>query len=200
MTREVRERAFEPFFSTKGKEGTGLGLASVYGIVEQIGGHIWLSTEPGRGTTFNIYLREVAGAASEPDTPAASVARRPLNILLVEDQDAERELALATLEGAGHTVVAASSGELALVHIAAASRMIDVVVTDLMLPGISGLELAQQAREARPGLSTVVMTGYAGGRADQPDDTPRELTFLTKPFRMRALLDAVDNAFARRPR
>src|SRR5690606_26033329 len=151
---ETQSKIFEPFFTTKA-EGTGLGLSTVYGIVKQAGGHVSVYSEPGRGTTFKVYLPVHAGRAHQP--LADETSRANGRVLLVEDDDAVRALAKRTLEGKGYSVIEAADGDEAL-RIARADDGIDVVVTDLTMPRLNGEDLAQRIRETQPGAGIVLMS------------------------------------------
>jgi PAS domain S-box-containing protein len=190
MTEEVRSRVFEPFFTTKelGK-GTGLGLATVYGIVKQSGGHIDVDSAPGRGTTFRVWLPSSAEPVREPEPAAAS--RPPWGrgeaILLVEDDPHVRALAAQFLRQAGYSVVEAPTAPDALSRCAPAAGPIDLLLTDVIMPELSGPVLAQQARQLRPGLKVLFMSGHTDDavlrRAIRDEDVP----FLQKPFSPDAL-------------
>jgi signal transduction histidine kinase/ActR/RegA family two-component response regulator len=199
MSEETRSRIFEPFFTTKevGK-GTGLGLATVYGIVKQSEGHIWVYSEVGRGTTFKIYLPCVADksghdATSEPE--AAVPVAGPLTILLAEDDEMMLRLMRQILEQSGHTVMAASDGKSALEQAALCPR-IDVLLTDVMMRGMSGPELAAELHRSRPDLQVVYMSGYTGELVAQNELMKPGFIFLEKPFTRASLLNAVSSAVA----
>jgi two-component system, cell cycle sensor histidine kinase and response regulator CckA len=198
MDDATRERIFEPFFTTKQPgEGTGLGLSTVYGIVKQSGGSIWVYSEPGRGTTFKVYLplhgasRAVTPAASEPAAAATGTA----TLLLVEDHQQVRTLAHLLLEKQGFTVLAASNGGEALAMAAAHDGPIDLVVTDLVMPGMDGKELVERLRELRPGIRALFTSGYAQGVVEgrELDD---EDAFLPKPYDQAELASAIGAVLA----
>jgi two-component system cell cycle sensor histidine kinase/response regulator CckA len=198
MTDEVKARIFEPFFTTKGQDqGTGLGLATVFGIVQQSGGHIDVETAPGAGTTFRVDLPRWEGAGSGSiTTPAPRAvpdrfAGRPVSVLLVEDQDPVRKFARLALQSQGHTVSEAESGEAAL-ELAGAGTKFDVLVTDVSMPGIDGHELAARIRARRPEVGVVLMSGYAPD-ADRNERLERAV-FLQKPFPPADLLTALNRA------
>ncbi|HUM16616.1 MAG TPA: ATP-binding protein [Candidatus Nitrosotalea sp.] len=190
----TQARMFEPFFTTKPPgQGTGLGLSTVYGIVKQHGGHICVESAPGRGATFRIYLPR----AEAPDQPAASPTARPApargaTILVVEDEADIRAVAAEVLRGHGYTVLEAGNGQEAL-RVAARQRApLHLLLTDLVMPDLSGWELAQRLTTMRPGVQTVFMTGYSEvatdphGRHDGP--------VLQKPFTPDTLLRHVHEA------
>ncbi len=201
MSAETQARIFEPFFTTKPVgEGAGLGLASVYGTVTQSGGFVRLDTEPGRGSTFTVHL-PLADEPSATDAPADAPREvsATLRALVVDDEQIVRELATTILELEGFEVLAAANGVGALQLLGQAPEGIDVLVTDVSMPGMGGRELAARIGELLPGLPVVFMSGYSdeilGGTPD--DRTP--LTFLAKPFSPRSLVQAVRDAVAWEP-
>jgi two-component system, cell cycle sensor histidine kinase and response regulator CckA len=201
MTEQVKQQIFEPFFTTKGPDkGTGLGLATVFGIVEQAGGRIGVTSAPGAGTTFQILLPWCAGSPSRQEVTPLPVAiperslGRGTSVLLVEDEDAVRKLARITLEASGYSVTDAPDGETAL-RLVAQERRFDALVTDMTMPGIDGRELAERIRALRPELGVVFVSGYV------PDLSPlsdiRGAVFLPKPFTPSDLLRAIGRATPR---
>jgi PAS domain S-box-containing protein len=199
MTPETRDRAFEPFFTTKGPgEGTGLGLATVHGIVHQCGGRLELTSEPGGGTIVRVLLPTV-GHEIEPKfvTSAGSTGSRAVTVLLVEDDAMVRSLALRTLEGAGHRVLVAEDGEAALRSARQHDGRIDLLLSDLVMPGIGGVELADRLEQQRPDLCVLFVSGYANHEAGE-GTLRRGRVFLSKPFTPQRLLGAIDRALARR--
>lgn len=197
MTAEVQRQIFEPFFTTKGLgKGTGMGLATVYGIIKQHGGWITVYSELGLGSTFKIYLPAAAAAAEAP----AAVAAAPLprghgeSILLIEDEPHVRRLAQQFLTQAGYRVVAA--GSCAEAH-AANDNLFDLVVSDVVLPDGNGLDLMQQFKAQCPGLRCVLSSGYADIHQRWPEIAERSWAFLMKPFSQEALLRAVATALTR---
>jgi two-component system cell cycle sensor histidine kinase/response regulator CckA len=208
MAPEVRARVFEPFFTTKGPgKGTGLGLATVYGIVTQAGGRVEVDSTPGVGTSFRVDLPWCHDAPKSSAVFTALAANTPpprdrlagcgRPVLLVEDEDGVRRLGRATLEGAGYAVMDAPDGEAAL-DLLAAGVAAEVLVTDLTMPGIGGRELAARARETRPELGVVFISGYAPD-AGWLDGIPGAV-FLPKPFAPADLQKAVGKALARAAR
>jgi PAS domain S-box-containing protein len=193
MDEETKSHIFEPFFTTKevGK-GTGLGLATTYGIVRQSGGYIWVYSELGRGTTFKLYFPR-SGGVTVPTIPVShdSGARRGGRVLLVEDEPTLRELGLAVLSRSGFDVLAARDPATAL-RLAAGAGHLDLLVTDVVMPGSTGIELARQLRETRPDLPVLFMSGYSEDVTDVAGSMSRR--FLAKPFTPEALLHAVDQA------
>jgi CheY-like chemotaxis protein len=195
MTPEVRSHLFEPFFTTKevGK-GTGLGLATVYGIVRQSGGFIDVGTELGRGTTFRIHLPRVDGDTGPhgADEPAGAARERlggTETMLLVEDEEAVRTLCRRGLEAEGYTVLAAGNAAEAVAALERFGGAVHMLVTDLVMPGMGGRELAQRLTRLRPTLRVLYLSGYT------TDAVPRDL-LLQKPFtpdelarEVRAILD-----------
>ncbi len=196
MDSEARARAFEPFFTTKAAgKGTGMGLATVYGIVRQSNGSIHLYSEPGLGTTFKIFLPRVPSAAAEPVRPATPLPGREGTgtVLLVEDDGAVRAFARRALEAKGYTVDAAASGAEAL-SVLARAEPVDVLVTDVVMPGMSGPELVMRARSEPPGLRVLYVSGLAEELALPAAVHGGDDPFLGKPFTADALGDAVHSA------
>ena len=199
MSAETRRRIFDPFFTTKPVgQGTGLGLPTAYGIVCQHGGHMAVASEPGQGSCFTLYLPE-EGAAEAGDPPAAAPAAPGgrETILLVEDNDDVRRVSLRMFQGLGYEVQEASCGEEALALLARPDAHVRLLVSDIVMPGLSGRELAEQARARYPGLRVLLMSGYPDARADAASAAPGEFV-LPKPFTRetaaRALRDALDRA------
>ena len=200
MNSQVQSRAFEPFFTTRRSgEALGLGLSTAYGIVKQSGGFIWLDSEPGVGTAVSVYLpaAPVASVARDVPTPEAQ-APAPLpagpvgsqTVLLVEDEDSVRTMAARILRQKGFTVVEACDGGAALEALQAYGGPLDLILTDVVMPGVSGVELADRAVELRPGMPVLFMSGYSERDvADRGGRTGAML--LNKPFRAGELLAAV---------
>ena len=187
MPREVAAHAFEPFFTTKAVSGhgVGLGLATVYGIVTKARGQIELDSEPGRGTTVTVILPAVRRASDDDPSPSAPRGRGEA-VLVVEDADAVRVLTGRILYAAGYQVVSVESGATALERL----DTCDVLVTDVVMPGMSGVELVVQARERRPELPVIFVSGYTGDATIAGSDDPMT-AFLAKPFDGDDLLRAV---------
>ncbi len=196
MSEEVLGRVFEPFFSTKAPgKGTGLGLSTCYGIVRQSGGHIWASSEVGVGSTFQIYL-PFAPASAQPIAPTATQAAigGSETILIVEDEEAIRFVARRVLERAGYTVLDAGSGEEALALLDAHRGPLDLVMSDVVMPGISGVELARRLRESHPALRVVLASGYSDEVIHGESDIGRELRVIGKPYSLHYLLQEIRRA------
>ncbi|HEX6907543.1 MAG TPA: PAS domain S-box protein [Terriglobales bacterium] len=190
MDAETQLRIFEPFFTTKEKgKGTGLGLSTVYGIVKQSGGYIFAYSEPGRGTTFKIYLPQVeeAVAQSVPERRARLGCGGTESILLVEDEESVRELIAEALKGQGYNVLVAGNGQEALALAAPANCHIDLMVTDVVMPGMSGRELATHLAHSRPRLRVLFLSGYTEDAIVHHGVLDPGTAFLQKPFSLDAL-------------
>jgi PAS domain S-box-containing protein len=197
MDETTRARIFEPFFTTKeiGK-GTGLGLATVYGIVKQSGGDIWVYSEPGRGTTFKIYFPSAdqkLEAGQKERTEPLPARRQGITILLTEDDKIMRRLTKKMLEEHGYKVIEAEDGQLALDVITANHMRVDLVLTDVVMKGIGGPELVLRLMDSHPKMKVVYMSGYTGELvANQGAESGIRL--LEKPFTRASLLKVVDAA------
>jgi CheY-like chemotaxis protein len=194
MDESTRARAFEPFFTTKPKgKGTGLGLATVYGIVDQSGGQISLETALGRGTTFRIYLPEAKIEQSEVKPPERRVHEDGGTevLLLVEDNDSVRDLSARALRRRGYTVYEAASGEDAVDWWSKSGIKPDLLVTDVVMPGISGPQLARQLTESFPALRVLFISGYTGSADEMAGTSLAGLPFLQKPFSVGMLAERV---------
>ena len=197
MSPETLEHAFEPFFTTKPRgEGTGLGLATVYGAVKQSNGWIWVYSEPGKGTTFKIYLPkaapgESAGNESPPERAAAHDIRGGETLLLVEDQAEVRKLAVEALRHYGYRVIEAANGDEALAE-CGGTENIQLLITDVVMPGLSGPELASRIANAWPGkLKVLYISGYTENLIAHEGVLDRGIAFLQKPFTASALAQKV---------
>jgi PAS domain S-box-containing protein len=199
MDAETRSRAFEPFFTTKPVgEGTGLGLATVYGIVRQSGGHLTLYSEPGRGSTFRVYLPRVdESPAPAAAPPTAAVPGGGETVLLVEDDAALREMTREVLADAGYRVILASAGDEAFEQAAREPGPIHLVLTDVVMPRMTGPELGRRLAGPRPGIRMLYMSGYTEGAIMDLGALEPDAAFVSKPFtpdrllaRVRDVLDA----------
>ncbi|OAI56348.1 hypothetical protein AYO50_02780 [Acidobacteria bacterium SCGC AG-212-P17] len=192
MDPQTRERVFEPFFTTKppGK-GTGLGLSTVYGIVAKSGGHIWVYSEPGHGTTFKIYFPRV-GDTAEPSSQETDVESLTGSetILVVEDDEAVRKTTTAILEGAGYRVLTAPSALVAIELARMRDTTIDLVLTDVVMPQMSGAEMLPLLRAFKPGLKAIFMSGYAGEHIAARGLNVGDV-LLEKPFSKNDLLQQI---------
>jgi PAS domain S-box-containing protein len=204
MTAEMRARIFEPFYTSKSlAKGSGLGLSSVLGIVEQSGGAIDVETEVGAGSCFRIYLPSAAGAEIASRAGAEPCRAAPETILMVEDEDGVRNVARRALESRGYRVLVAADGREARALAEDAAPAIDLLITDLVMPGMGGHELANLLRASRPGLRVLFISGYVDDQLVRRDLEEEGTAFLAKPFsldqlaaRVRAVLDAPPAAAA----
>jgi len=192
MDRETRAHIFEPFFTTKqpGK-GTGLGLATIYGIVRQAGGHIWLYSEPGQGSSFKLYLPWVDAPATDQEGPGAGSPRSQGTVLVVEDEPAVRDMTIQVLKRAGWTVVAVSSGNEALTLVDTRAQPFDAIVSDVVMPGMSGIELATRVLDREPEMRIVLLSGYTADTLDLERVVQLGVRFAPKPISSRQLLAAL---------
>ena len=203
MDAETQRRLFEPFFTTKPVgQGTGLGLATVYGIVKQSGGYIWVYSEPGLGTTFKIYLPRVDELpdGNPPSDASAITGGGSEKILLVEDNPALREMIRRRLAASGYTVLLAADGEAALTLAEAHPEPIDLLLTDVVMPKLGGAELAQRLGALRPGLRVLFMSGYTDGAIVHHGVLEDGVVLLEKPFSGEKLLRTVREVLDQPPR
>ncbi|HTS08998.1 MAG TPA: PAS domain S-box protein [Candidatus Eisenbacteria bacterium] len=202
MDEVTRTRIFEPFFTTKetGK-GTGLGLATVYGIVKQGGGHIWVYSEPGQGTTFKIYLPSAEhklGIDSEPQADALPAKRDGVTILLAEDDPIMRKLTRKMLEEHGYAVLEATNGEAALEVISRHPSPIDLTLTDVAMKGMNGPDLVLRLMDSHPEMKVIYMSGYTGELIAH-QGLQSGIPLLEKPFTRAALLKTIDETLGGQP-
>ena len=194
MSAETQAHIFEPFFTTKAQgKGTGLGLATVYGVVKQSGGFIWVYSEVGRGSTFKIYLPRVDQPVDRigPVPTASEAPRGTATILLTEDEQDVREVAREFLESGGYTVIEARDGAEALGLVEKHKGVINLLVTDMVMPRMTGLELAARLKESQPGLRMLYMSGYSERAVEESMQPDPAIRLLSKPFSRGALLRAV---------
>jgi two-component system, cell cycle sensor histidine kinase and response regulator CckA len=192
MDVETQAHIFEPFFTTKEKgKGTGLGLATVYGIVKQSGGYVWVYSEPGRGTSFKVYLPRIWDEQTTPGRDrkldGQALPQGTETILLVEDEKGVRELAREYLEMTGYTVIEAENGHMALELAALHSGPIHLLMTDVVMPGISGRELSERVKSIRPGIRVLFMSGYTDQAVVHHGILETDAVLLQKPFTVAAL-------------
>jgi two-component system cell cycle sensor histidine kinase/response regulator CckA len=192
---EIRDRVFDPFFTSKSGVGSGLGLAVVRGVVEQTGGQVWMYSEVGKGTTFKIYFPRYRGEVPIPESPAAPVEteRGSGTILLVEDEQLLRSVIREALEENGYQVVEARSPAEALAALRQSGQHVDLLLSDVVLPGINGFELAEEVRRVRPEIRIVFMSGYTD-KAIKGDRPLLDAPFLEKPISTSQLLSALRSA------
>jgi CheY-like chemotaxis protein len=193
MAPEVKAHLFEPFFTTKpAGRGTGLGLATVYGIVKQSGGHIRVESDPSHGTTFDIFLpRCIAAPAPRPDLAEGRVRRAAGTVLLVEDDAGVREVAARALRDGGYRVLAASGAGEAMELAARAPGPVDILVTDVVMPGVNGKALAQELLLRLPSMRVLYVSGYADDILGRHGVLEPGLEFLAKPFTPESLVSKV---------
>jgi PAS domain S-box-containing protein len=200
MPPEVLDRIFEPFFTTKDPgRGTGLGLSMVYGFVRQSGGHVSVNSEPGTGTTFKLYLprapaSQISVAAPQPDSvKRAAMPMRSEVILAVDDDDDVRRAVVVQLRALGYQVVEAASASAAL-KILDGGQQVDLLFTDVVMPGMNGKELAIQARAKRPALKVLFTSGFPGGASGTASELDTGDALLSKPYRREHLAKAIHQA------
>jgi len=200
MDAETLSHVFEPFFTTKKVgQGTGLGLATVYGIVKQSGGHVRVSSEPRQGATFRVYFPAVALASpvATSESRAAPATGGVRTILLVEDEPLVRKVARRILEGASHAVLEAAGAEEAEAVCRRHAGLIDLLLTDIVLRNANGRDLADQLRQLRPEMKVLFMSGYTGHAAVRRHIPAPEMLLLEKPFTPESLLEKIGEALER---
>ena len=199
MEDENRERIFEPFFSTKGAQGTGLGLSTVYGIVKQHGGNVWVYSEPRKGTSFKIYLPVAEETQFKEKTGKKTAAdlKGSENILLVEDNEHVRHLAHAILERQGYTVLVAEHGVEALRILASHDGPVHLLLTDVVMPGMNGRALFDKVAAMYPGLKVLYMSGYSTNIIAHRGVLDEGVQFIQKPFTVQGLATRVREVLER---
>ena len=200
MDEETKKKIFEPFFSTKGEAGTGLGLATVYGIVKQHQGNIWVYSEPGSGTCFKIFLpaSDVPGTENEQKSDIILTYRGIETVLLVEDDDVVRDIARAMLEQNGYQVIVASSGEQALKLIENHTGSLDILLTDVIMPGMDGKELYLKLQESHKEIAVLFMSGYTDNVITDQAILDKDIQFIEKPFSIEGLTSMVRSVLDRK--
>jgi two-component system cell cycle sensor histidine kinase/response regulator CckA len=204
IPKEIIGRIFEPFFSTKEVgQGTGLGLSTVYGIVKQTGGFVFVESEPGKGAAFKIYLPQytaeeaAVGAKASPEARDARDLTGVGTVLLVEDEDAVRLFSARALRNKGYKVIEASSGESALDLLKSAVDPIDLLITDIVMPRMDGPSLIKVVREEQPGIKVICISGYAEDGFRKRLDANADIHFLPKPFSLNQLAGKVKEVMGR---
>ncbi|WP_243294482.1 ATP-binding protein [Geothrix mesophila] len=201
MDKATQARIFEPFFTTKGPgKGTGLGLSTVFGIVKQSQGHIWLYSEPGVGSTFKLYFPQLQGQDQPsfgPMSVGAADEGGSETILLVEDEEQVREVTGAILRQAGYAVLEARNGDEALALCAQSIDRIQLLITDVIMPGLNGRQVSEQASLHHPGLAVLFMSGYTDDAILRHGVLETNVHFLGKPFTPSRLRSKVREALTR---
>jgi PAS domain S-box-containing protein len=195
IDKDVVQKIFDPFFTTKGiGKGTGLGLSTVHGIIKQHGGHIWVYSEPGRGTTFKLCFPLVQGKEIDVVDPAAKEDRSNVTgtILLVEDEEQVRRTAARILQSKGHTVITASSGEEAISILKSQKVSIDMLLSDVIMPDMNGKELSCILNEIQPDLKVLFMSGYTQSIISHHGVFNVGINFIQKPLTVEALANKVN--------
>jgi DNA-binding response OmpR family regulator len=191
MDAETQSHIFEPFYTTKGLKGTGLGLSTVYGIVKQSEGYIWVYSETGKGTTFKIYLPRVGATVDTEAAQTAAPSQQPgqgrETILLVEDEENLRQLTRQSLENQGYRVIDAADGAAAIRLSQAHKGPIHLLLTDVIMPGMNGRELANQVSPSRPEMKVLYMSGYTENHIGHNGTLDQGIILLQKPFTLPAL-------------
>jgi two-component system cell cycle sensor histidine kinase/response regulator CckA len=201
MDAATLSQIFEPFFSTKGQRGTGLGLSTVHGIVRQSGGHICPYSEPGRGTTFKIFFPRCTSseAVPEPRRAPALPKSRGETVLVVEDAPEVRALVVNLLTERGLQVLQAGTANEAMEIAARHAGTIDLLITDVVMPGMSGPQMATQLVTHRPALAVLYMSGHADNTLLNQGVLDSGVGFIAKPFTLDDLLRKVEEVLVRRP-
>jgi CheY-like chemotaxis protein len=194
MDEPTKARIFEPFFTTKQPgRGTGLGLASVYGIVKQSGGYIWVYSEVDRGTTFKLYFPRVQGDVESGRTPPikADSVGGDETILLVEDENALRDITASILQSAGYSVIDADTPAKAIELADTHPQHIHLLLTDVIMPHMNGVELSKRLKASRPDLKVIFASGYGGDELARQLSVATDAVLLSKPFSKNSLLALV---------
>ena len=197
---DTSKHIFEPFFSTKGTQGTGLGLATVYGIVKQHGGNIEVYSEPNNGTIFKVYLPLSEKAAQEMTTISkiSSNLTGTETVLIVEDNAQVRDLGQTILKRQGYTVLSAENGDQALAILNATDNPVDLLLTDVVMPGMNGKELFTRVSEKHPGLKVLFMSGYTDDIIAHRGVLEKGINFIKKPFSIQTLAAKVRDVLKKR--
>ena len=202
MAPDVIQHIFEPFFTTKGSgKGTGLGLATVYGIVQQSGGILQVDSHPGKGSTFRIFFPHqtgVTGDAPSPDDNPSFAARGTETILIVEDEETLLQTASRMLTSMGYTILATLSPEKALQIVDERNGAIDLVLSDVIMPGLSGPAMVQTMLERHPGIKCLFMSGYTANLIAQEGIRTDSVNYLPKPFSRNTLAQKVREVLDRK--
>jgi CheY-like chemotaxis protein len=194
MDEDTKQRLFEPFFTTKEQgKGTGLGLSTVYGIVKQSEGYIWVYSEPGQGAAFKVYLPRAEGATDAPGklAPKALASGGSEKVLVVEDEEAVRYLTRVLLERSGYRVLDAANPREAEAVFNEQTESIDLLITDVVMPGSSGPALFKQLAQRQPGLKVLYMSGYTDDTVIREGRLDTGGTFMQKPFTADGLMRKV---------
>jgi two-component system cell cycle sensor histidine kinase/response regulator CckA len=199
MSAEVQSHIFEPFYTTKEQgKGTGLGLATVYGVIKQSGGYIWLESEIGKGSTFQVYLPRAEGVEEEtPRVEPSFKSHGPGTILVAEDEPSLRKLTCNTLKESGYRVLEAEDGPKAIEIAAQFDKDIDLLLTDIVMRGMNGRELAEQMSSGHPGMKVLYMSGYTDGAVATHGVLESGIVILRKPFSRKQLQQSVGEMLAK---
>jgi CheY-like chemotaxis protein len=199
MSAEVQSHIFEPFYTTKEQgKGTGLGLATVYGVIKQSGGYIWLESEIEKGSTFQVYLPRAEGVEEETARIEPSFKTRgPGTILVAEDEPSLLKLTCHTLKESGYRVLEAEDGAKAIEIAAQFDKDIDLLLTDIVMRGMNGRELAEQMSSGRPSMKVLYMSGYTDGAVATHGVLESGIVILRKPFSRKQLQQSVGEMLAK---